>query len=648
MKKGLFVVAILGLCLMQFVSAEIILSQPSVVYNFGDNLKIQATVSPSLDSSGFFELNLNCNEENNFYRQYLNLKQGGKKTIDAEILLLPSFTNGGDCRIKASFSGDTKESQDFIISKQINVVLYEYQSEVEAGKYIQIRGNTTKENRASAKGFYEFSVENTSILVSGEVDSSFIINFSFPENAKAKDYQAKVRIYEGLYGEITNEGHTYLSFRVKQTPKRIILNSSENVVPGEQLIINEMLLDQADDEIADSVNIQIIDNNNKLVVEKNVLREDEISFELNSTPGLWKIVAKYDNVSTSQEFSVLILEKASFEIVDGTLIVKNIGNTVYKKSIEISIGDFKETKNVEIGVGEQMEFKLKAPDGNYDIKVSDGSDEFSGNVALTGRSIGVEQVSSNLIFRYPIVWVFLILVLGMLIVLYSRKVIKRTSYSVPVEKEVKIEPQEKKGFEVVNIARNHPEQAEHSLVLEGRKEEASLLTVKINNLSKTKNVSAETLSRLYKAITEKKGSIFESGDFVIGVFSSLNTRTFKNEMPAIKIARQIETLLKEHNKKFREKIDYGIGLSLGEIIAKKDDKFKFTALGNSLNQAKKTAELALGELLLSENMQKKVANEVRTERVSKNGINLYSIKAVMDRDKNKEFISSFLNRQRKS
>jgi len=361
--------------------------------------------------------------------------------------------------------------------------------------------------------------------------------------------------------------------------------------------------------------------------------------------------SSYQGIVSRKNFSMLELVKASFEIDNGYLIVKNIGNAPYNKQIEISIGDYKETKNVAVELGEEMKFKLNAPDGSYDVKVSDGSEKLESNVALTGRSISIDHVSGfSFIMRYPIVWVFLILVLGMFIVLYSRKVIRRTSYSTPVEKPQAAEPrvQEKKGFELVDVASNHPEKAEHSLVLEGRKELASLVAIKISNLARAKQVSSETLSSLFKILTEAKGSIFESSDYVIGVFSSLNTRTFKNEMTALNAARKIETLLKEHNKKFREKIDYGIGLTLGDIISKRDSKdssFKFTALGNSLIQAKKTAELALGELLLSDSIQKKVAGEVRTEKVVKNGVNLYSVKAVMDRDKNKDFISGFLARQ---
>ena len=40
-------------------------------------------------------------------------------------------------------------------------------------------------------------------------------------------------------------------------------------------------------------------------------------------------------------------------------------------------------------------------------------------------------------------------------------------------------------------------------------------------------------------------------------------------------------IMKEHNKKFSDKIDFGIGINSGEIINKMEDgKLKFTALGN--------------------------------------------------------------------
>ncbi len=650
-KFGLLIIAFV-LINLALVTASITLSNPENIYNYGDTFKTQAKVLATKDSAGFFELSLKCNQTNNFYKQYLNLKAKDEKVIDAEILLLPSLIDKGNCIVEASFSQDTEEGKSFVISSKIDIDLESYTEEVEAGKTILITGKAEKENGNDVKGFYELAIDNSSSDISGNADLGFNINFSFPENAKSGIYIARLKVYESLYGEITNSGGGYLEFFINQTPKSIKLEIPESVIPGESINFNAELHDQAQDKIDSEVSV-VFNNNRGFKIERQVSSKQEISFDTNASLGGWTIEAGYGNLVSRKNFTMLELMKASFEIVNNNLIVKNIGNVPYNKQIEISIGDYKETKNIMIETGEEMKFKLNAPDGEYNVKVSDGISQVENTVALTGKSISIDQLSGiGLIMRYPIVWIFLILVLGMMIVLYSRRVIKRTSYSVPVEKkdEVVSRAQEKRGFEIVDIASSHPEKAEHSLVLEGRKELASLIAIKIANIDKIRKVSAETLASLFKLITESKGSVFESNDFIIGVFSSLNTRTFRNEMPALNVARKIETLLKEHNRKFREKIDYGVGLSLGEIIAKRDKdlSLKFTALGNSLNQAKKTAEFASSELLLAENMQKKVAGEVRTERVVKDGVNLYSIKAVMDRDKNKEFISSFLDRQRKS
>ena len=52
----------------------------------------------------------------------------------------------------------------------------------------------------------------------------------------------------------------------------------------------------------------------------------------------------------------------------------------------------------------------------------------------------------------------------------------------------------------------------------------------------------------------------------------------KNEVEAVKVAKKIIDILNEHNKKFREKIDFGIGITSGEIINRiENKKLKFTA-----------------------------------------------------------------------
>ncbi len=73
------------------------------------------------------------------------------------------------------------------------------------------------------------------------------------------------------------------------------------------------------------------------------------------------------------------------------MIVTNVGNVPYRKSIQISIGNNQETIFVPLEFGQKKELKLTAPDGSYDIKVNDSI------LKYTGRPFFVEELKEKLI-----------------------------------------------------------------------------------------------------------------------------------------------------------------------------------------------------------------------------------------------------------
>jgi hypothetical protein len=125
----------------------------------------------------------------------------------------------------------------------------------------------------------------------------------------------------------------------------------------------------------------------------------------------------------------------------------------------------------------------------------------------------------------------------------------------------------------------------------------------------------------------------------------LVTNTFKNEVDASKLAETIAQELGEANKKFKERVEFGIGINSGDIINEiKGKKLIFTALGNSVLFAKKIAELSNGEVLISKEAYEKGISEIKADKKVIGGNEVYQIKKVVDYDKNKKFIDDFLKR----
>jgi hypothetical protein len=655
---------------INIISAEIMLSQPSALYNLGDSVDIQATIKENQQSSGFFNMNLACGDgTRNFYRNFINVKANEEMKIETSLLLTKSLANAGNCNIEALFLNEEQESQKFLLSDKITVSLNLGNLSAEAGKEIIVRGNARKENGGLVEGFLNLGIENTGInIIRTITNGSFETNFSFPENIKSGSYILEARVYDEVEGIEANNGEAKITLSVKQTAKKIdIAISNQNVKPGESVIFKPIIYDQANDLVAGEVGLKFYDDKGELFFQKilNSGEEKEIYFETNSNAGYWSVEAAGLGLEARRDFYIEELKKASFNIGNGTLTIENIGNVPYKNTIQISIGEITETENLELEVGESKSFKLNAPDGNYKVSVNDGIENLKlDGVALTGDVIGLSEISTgvSMFTKYPIVWLFLIVVLGMFLFVLGRRVVKRNSYSFPSSssshslssaiskkeaREIPKQEDKKEKDDFIPASGKQVERAEHTVVLDGRKEVGSLLTIRIKDLNSIRKICRETINNIFRTITENKGAIYETSDYLIGIFSSQTTKTFGNEMIAVRIGKQVEEILKEHNRKFRQKIDYGISLNSGDLILKKDaGLLKFTGIGNSLSLAKKTSELANNELLLSENMHNKVMNEVKAEKEIRQGVNIYHIGSISNREKYNSFISGFLERQK--
>ncbi len=198
MKRGILVLSlILGLFFSSFVSAEMTLSQPSSIYNLGDSLDVKATVEATENSVGFFEMNLVCSSENNFYRVPLTLDSGKEKIIETSLILTRDFVSSiGTCAIEASYSGQSVTSQSFKISDSIVVSLDLEKIDAEAGKAIEIKGKAVKENGKKLEGFVDLEIFGRDIRSSGTVvNGVFSANLVFPYNSKAEVYTLKVKVY---------------------------------------------------------------------------------------------------------------------------------------------------------------------------------------------------------------------------------------------------------------------------------------------------------------------------------------------------------------------------------------------------------------------------------------------------------------------
>jgi len=206
--------------------------------------------------------------------------------------------------------------------------------------------------------------------------------------------------------------------------------NNNNYYPGDDVNFKIILYDENTNKINGEINYEIRNYYTDIMDEGVVNSGEEKSFKLpeNAIRGHWGILAKYNGIEKEELFTVQELEKAEIKLEQDKLIISNVGNTVYGKPISISIGNQHQTALVSLEIGQTKEIRLTAPAGEYDIQVSDGTNENTfevKGVSLTGNVIGLEKVGSNFWTEYPLVILFLVAIGLVVIVIVGLRLQKR-------------------------------------------------------------------------------------------------------------------------------------------------------------------------------------------------------------------------------
>jgi len=683
------------------VSAEIMLSQPNETYNIDDDILASAILKSSASANGLFEMSLLCNDdERTFFVFPAKVSAGEEREFETSLALSNSFLQGarGNCRIKAEFVSESAETAAFKITESISISLSINRSILEPGDIILIEGEAIKANKKPANGYAQLSVTGTNISAAKGVENGrFLVELSLPEHIRAGEYSVMADVYEkDSEGKISNNGIATAGITIKQVPKVLeIVAEKQDYMPGENLSIKPVLYDQTDEIIASEISIGVFDTNGNDVFEKLIKSNEEILLylEKNATAGKWQIKAKSMGKDEERLIFIKENEEALFELQGNLLKIANIGNVPYRKNVEIKIGNETEIRQPDIAVGESIIYELEAPDGDYEIIVNDGISAIKSSSYLTGNAISVnEMISAASIFiRHPLVWVFLVLVMAMFLFITARNVIKRNvsvSTMPSAEKSgfVKVRPEnpgqkinasermgrgiearssggyEKAVGERTTMSQIHQarqsehralirgvKEAESTLVQKGVKEDACIAVVKLRNFEQIRRMpeSIKVIDRIPEIAYESKAVLEIAPGQISIILSPTITRTFGNDSGIVKIASKIANSLNEHNRKFDKKIEYGIGVNAGAIISRiENNQLKFTSLGSTLPLAKRIADAARNEVLLSKEAAHRAISEVKTEKKDIAGVEAYSINRIVEREENKEFIRKFLERQK--
>lgn len=670
--RNLAIFSILLLLVMSFLSADLILTEhPSGIYNLGDTISIPGVVKTAAGISGVLDMNLICNgQEINFYKNGIFLLPGEEKEIDASLILSKQILGEilGICTVKATLGEEYLLTNDFEVSNKISIEIRTEETEFSPEEEILIEGEAIKLNGEFANGFVDMSIvsENSTdnTTYSETINNGFFsFSFTLPKGTKAGRNTLTFNAHEkDAFDEITNIGTTDKVINVKQISTNLEIAFENQVVePGTSLKVKVILHDQTGEKIPSSAIITIRNSYNDIVEQVEMPTDEFLEFPIayNEPADEWTVIAVSDLLTTELTFEVLEKEDAKIEILNKTLFVSNTGNVPYNETLLIKIGNSSLDVDVFLDVDGSNKYELSAPDGDYEIEIIErGESELTQTVFLTGKVIGIKEVSSVLtLMKYPLVWIFVIFILAFVVFMVGRKGYqgafigyisnKAKAKGVIARPEiVRNQPTSKKDF----LLRSKYK-AELSLNLKGaHKQSASIVCIKIKNLRELimDDGIESTLQEIINFAEDHKAVPYthDRYDHLMFILVPIMTKTFKNQKTAISIAQKAKEIIDRNNKMFTQKLDFGISVNYGDMAAKKEsDILKFMGFGNLIADSKKISTVSEGEILLGESIKNKLMSDLNAEKQHKGGMDVYVLKEVKsDQGKHKKFISEFIKR----
>lgn len=661
-------IALAMIMLFPGVLAEITLSQPSTLYNYGSTISLDIGVANEENMNKIVQLGIECsNGANQLYSLPLSiLQKAGKVDVAIDSTTIKDLT--GPCSIYIDDAGTKIQTTSFDISTKIIVAIGTKEIIANPGEEVIIEGTADKEMGEKAKGTVDLAIQNSELKAVGDIiDGAFSIRINIPSNMKSGDYAGIATVSEKTSaGETLNSGEDVLSLKVKQVPTALdVALNEQSIRPGKDIVFHAVLTDQAGDAMAgQEVGIIIKDNEENKVLESIAKTGQEVIFTSakNSSIGYWKIETTSNGIVAKRLFYIEENPEVEINMADNLITVTNVGNVPYAKPVEFKVGEAVEVKDIRLEMGQMIKFKLEAPNGTYDVQASDGYSNFEqSGVMLSGKAIALKDIGGiGLFSKYPLLWIVVIAVFVFLMFYLGRPIIKRRfilkDYDIPpMRKQAKpiLTTPVSKIMAEKNAPRAELDAAEHSLVLGGDKQEAGIVVVKIKNQDKLSKETMDSLKEGIKQAIVKKGVVYPSNEYIIAILSPIVSKTYNNDVSAVKAGADIKALISTMNSQIAEEngelINFGISINSGSIVARTENsKLRFTDVSNVLAVGKKAAGLADKDAMLTKNLYSKVMNVVKADKnPAIKDMELYSIKRINDREQHTDFIKGFVDRQRK-
>jgi hypothetical protein len=196
-----------------------------------------------------------------------------------------------------------------------------------------------------------------------------------------------------------------ISFVIAEDYSLEVSTLKDTFQQGEKISIKVTVYDSEGKLVNDNVDVVLQDASKTTMVEETITSNtiQEIEIGEKASYGQGEIIATYKESEAKGTFTIEIEELVKFEIKDENLIITNIGNTQYTKTVQITIGETTGVKQPKLNPGKSISYKLVAPEGVYNIKITDGKTTLTqGDIKLTGTGKVIGALDQTASSRSPV------------------------------------------------------------------------------------------------------------------------------------------------------------------------------------------------------------------------------------------------------
>lgn len=667
-REGLILFALVAFFSLTLVSASIEITQPFEAYNFGDEIYTTVTINP-LSVSGNFEINVVCsNSSANVYKIAPAdgaFSAGQIQRINHKVVLKKEFIGNlsGDCYIEALLGKEVVNSNHFLLTGDMSLTVNTDKYSYNPGESVIWNLEAIKVNTRNLNGALEVSGNQSfnEAIINGKASGSFALD----SNAMAGKYQLDFFAYDSDSSGILNQKTVSVYYEVNRVPTSLnIALVSFEATPGEDFSFSADLLDQSGERVESALNVVYISpKGEKKSLNINSGSMLSINFAKNDMPGEYRLIVSSGDIKDEESFFVKEVQDVSIEFLEGApvVIVKNTGNSYYSNNLSLTIGDEIKSVLVELDVGQEKRYNLGAPNGLYDVIVSMGGLDIQKQLSLTGRAVSVNDSNGFGLWENQLfVWTFIaiILILAGLILFFKFR--KRVTYNaversekrnVAKERHEPLEEVSKRAYEkkqFIDLAKPLVDEAQSSPTARGSKSYVSVISLNVKNYSTLGLEARNLLNETIVDAKSKSGVVESKGNHILLIFSPLITRTMENELIAVKCAMKIKERIDVYNKRFKDKIEYNMGVNAGEMVsALVGGKLQYTSLGNGILLAKRISDMDNGKVLVASSVRSKLMRALKVNKISHSlgNVDIFDVFGIANVDSNQDKLRELLKRQ---